>query len=89
MYLFVQDVLSFTNLSHISCVNVKYDESSYRVDSRVLAAGIHCLILLCFPCYDFTLVNFSMFDAVLNFQQEHEVGQALVDHLQVQSTQHR
>jgi hypothetical protein len=55
----------------------------------VLAAGVQCLILSLFPCYDSALVNFSMFDAVLNFQQEHEVGQTLVDHLQVQSRQHR
>jgi hypothetical protein len=68
---------------------VKDEQSSNRLDCRVLAAGVQCSILAWFPCYDCALINFTAFDAVLNFQQEHEVGHTLVDHLQAQSTQHR
>jgi len=34
--------------------------------------------------YDSRLINVTVFNAVLNLQQEHEVGHALVNHLQAQ-----
>jgi hypothetical protein len=53
-----------------------------------LAVGAQYFMFAWFACCDSALISFALFDAVLYLQQEHEVGCALVNHLQSQSTQH-
>jgi hypothetical protein len=46
-----------------------------------LAVGAQYFMFAWFACCDSALINFTMFHAVLDLQQEHEVGYALVNHL--------
>jgi hypothetical protein len=72
----------------IECL-VQWERSSNCVGGMSLAVGAQYFIFALFPCCDSALISFALFDAVLDLQQEHEVGYALVNHLQSQSKQPR